>query len=118
MSDITRIDCGPRMSKAVVHGGTVYVSGQLALDARGADATTQTREVLRRIDDLLSATGSSRERLLSASIWLPDMAHFDAVNAVWDAWLPAGAAPARATVGAALALPGFEVEIAVVAAAG
>ena len=116
MSDIVRIKTNSRMSMAVIHNGTVYISGQLAFDSRGEDAATQTREILQRIDALLVERGSGRERLLSASIWLTDMAHFDAMNAEWDAWLPEGAAPARATVGAALAMPGFDVEIAVVAA--
>lgn len=117
MSDIRRIRPNARMSMSVVHGGTVYLAGQIALDSVGADATTQTREVLRRIDGLLEEAGSARDRILSASIWLTDIAHFDALNAEWDAWLPAGCAPARATVVSALALPGLVVEIAVIAAA-
>ncbi|MET0269793.1 MAG: RidA family protein [Sphingomonas sp.] len=116
MTAIARLHAGPRMSQVVVHAGTAWLSGQLALDARGADVGTQTRAILARIDALLAEAGSNRGRILSATIWLTDMAGFDAMNAEWDAWLPAGCAPARATVGAALALPGFDVEIAVVAA--
>lgn len=118
MTETRRIQTNQRMSMAVVHGGTVYISGQLALESRGADVATQTREILGRIDALLAEAGSSRDRLLSASIWLTDMTQFDTMNGEWDAWLPEGAAPARATVGAALALSGFDVEIAVIAAAG
>jgi len=118
MSDIARFQSNPRMSGAVVHLGIVYLSGQLALDNRGGDVATQTREVLERIDLLLAEAGSRRDHLLSATIYLTDMAHFEAMNAEWDAWLAQGAAPARATVGAALAFSGFDVEIAVIAAVG
>lgn len=117
MSGIERIGTNARMSKAVVHGGTAYLAGQIALDSIGADAATQTREVLRRIDSLLVEVGSGRERILCATIWLTDIAHYEAMNAEWDAWLPEGGAPARATVVSALALDGLAVEIAVIAAA-
>ncbi len=117
MSEVRRFRANPRMSMAVVHAGTAYLSGQVALDSVGADATTQTQEVLRRIDALLGEVGSARDRILSATIWLTDIAHYEAMNAVWDAWLPAGGAPARATVVSGLALAGLAVEIAVVAAA-
>ncbi|WP_174292144.1 RidA family protein [Sphingomonas bacterium] len=113
---IRRIQPGPRMSQAVVHGGTVYLAGQVALDAMDGDAAAQTRAILARADALLAEAGSARDRILSATIWLADMADFAAMNAVWDAWLPAEAAPARATVEARLALPEFRVEIALVAA--
>jgi len=49
-------------------------------------------------------------------IWLDDMADFAEMNAVWDAWVPEGAAPARACGDAKLAAPKFKVEITVIAA--
>lgn len=104
------------MSMAVVHGGIVYLSGQVALGSIGADARTQTLEVLERVENLLVEAGSGRDRLLSATIWLTDTAHFEVVNAAWEAWLPAGCAPARATIISGLALEGLAVEIAVIAA--
>ena len=113
---IQRIDCGPRMSQAVIHGDTVYLAGQVALDAAGASITEQTRNVLARVDDVLAKAGSSKEKILSATIWIADMGTFDEMNAVRDAWVPAGNAPARATVEAKLAAPKFGVEIMVVAA--
>ena len=116
MSDITRIDAGPRMSGAVFHGNTVYVSGQVALDAGGQSVTVQTQSVLGRIDALLAKAGTDKTKLLSASIWLSDIATFEEFNGVWDAWVVAGATPARATVEAKLAAPQFTVEIAVIAA--
>lgn len=116
MSSITRIDGGPRMSQAVVHGNTVYLSGQVALDAGGESVTAQTRNILDRIDALLAKAGTDKTKLLSASIWLADIADFAEMNAVWDAWVASDCAPARATVESKLAAPQFTVEIAVIAA--
>lgn len=114
--DILRIQPGPRMSQAVVHNGTVYLAGQIALDAVNGSVAEQTRAILGRADALLAEAGSARDRILTATIWLADIADFAEMNAVWDAWVPADAAPARATVEARLAAPGFRVEIAFVAA--
>lgn len=112
---IERFQTNQRMSQAVRHGGVVYLAGQVADDEK-ADIGTQTQQVLDRIDALLKTAGSDRTKILSATIWLSDMRYFAEMNARWDAWVPAGAAPARATVQAALATPGFKVEIGIVAA--
>ena len=112
---IQRFDVGPRMSQAVVHGDTVYLAGQVAEGAVG-DVTGQTAAVLKQIDDLLGRCGSSKERILSATIYLADIRTFADMNKAWDAWVAAGAGPARATVEAKLAGPNYLVEIAVVAA--
>lgn len=114
--DINRIEPGARMSQAVIHGGLAYLSGQIALDAVGASVTEQTRQILTQVDAILAKAGTDKGRLLSATIWLTDVATFAEMNAVWDAWIDAGPAPARATVGADLALAGLAVEIAVIAA--
>lgn len=116
MSNITRIDVGPRMSQAVVHGNTVYVSGQVALDAAGESVPAQTRNILERIDAVLAKAGTDKTKVLSASIWLADIAGFAEMNAVWDAWVAKDSAPARATVESKLAAPQYTVEIAVIAA--
>lgn len=113
---IQRIQTNKRMSQAVIHGDTIYLAGQVALDRPGASFGDQTRNVLDRIDALLKEVGSDKSKLLSATIWLSDMRGFEEMNAVWDAWLPEGAAPARATVEAKLATPQFTVEIGIVAA--
>jgi enamine deaminase RidA (YjgF/YER057c/UK114 family) len=113
---IERIEIGPRMSQAVIHGTTVYLAGQVAADAAGQSVTEQTKAILARIDDLLAKAGSEKTKLLSTTIWLTDMATFSEMNAVWEAWIPAGHTPARATVEAKLAAPGLDVEIAVIAA--
>ena len=110
---ITRLDAGARMSQAVVAGGLVFTAGQVAV---GATVAAQTEAVLAQIDALLARAGTSKANLVSATIWLTDMATFAEMNAVWDRWVVPGATPARATVGAPLAAPIFKVEIAVVAA--
>jgi enamine deaminase RidA (YjgF/YER057c/UK114 family) len=113
---IERFNAGPRMSQAVLHNGTVYTAGQVASAAAGADVGDQTREILAKLEAVLADAGTDKTAILSATIWLTDMATFDEMNAVWDAWVPPGEPPARACVGAALANPRHKVEIAVVAA--
>jgi enamine deaminase RidA (YjgF/YER057c/UK114 family) len=112
---IERHKVGARMSQAVAYGETVYLAGQVA-DTPAADIRQQTQEVLRKIDELLAAAGTDNSKLLSATIWLADMGDYDAMNAVWDAWVSPGNTPGRACVEARLAAPHWRVEIAVVAA--
>lgn len=113
MAQIQRFEVGPRMSQAVVHGDTIYLAGQVNNDAN--DVTGQTRAILQQIDTLLATAGSSKERIVSATIYLADISTFAQMNAAWDAWVPKGATPARATVEAKLAAPEYVVEIAVIA---
>ena len=113
---IRRIDIGPRMSKAVVHGHTVYLAGQVAEKALGKSVGEQTQEILELVDALLKEAGTDKTRVLSANIWLTDIGTFAEMNLAWDAWVPAGHTPARATVEARLAAPQYKVEIAVIAA--
>ena len=114
MSDITRIECGARMSQAVSHGDLIWLAGQVG--TAGASVTEQTRAALAEVDRLLAAAGSDKTRILNAQIWLADMADFAEMNAVWDAWVPAGHTPARATGEAKLATPDYRVEVIVIAA--
>lgn len=114
---IKRINPGPRLSQAVVHGDKVYVAGQVAGDT-SADAAGQTRQILTQIDKLLAEAGSDKSRVLWANVWLADMGDYGDMNGEWEAWIPKGRTPARATVEAKLAMPQFKVEIACVAAAG
>ncbi|HZG32059.1 RidA family protein [Sphingopyxis sp. YF1] len=111
---ITRIQAGPRMSQAVVHGDTVYLAGQVG--APGESVTRQTQVILGQIEALLAETGSEKAKILSATIWLADMADFAEMNAVWDQWIDGRDAPARATGEARLATPDYKVEIIVIAA--
>ncbi|HMA16397.1 MAG TPA: RidA family protein [Kiloniellaceae bacterium] len=116
MTDIKRLVPGPRMSQAVVYGNLVFLAGQVAQRAAGASVTEQTKDIVARIDELLAEAGSDKTKLLSATIWLTDIATFNEMNAVWDAWVAQGNTPARACVEAKLAAPQYNVEIAVVAA--
>ena len=114
MSIITRIATGQRMSQAVIHGQTVYLAGQVG--APGTSVAAQTQEILEKIDSLLEQAGTDKTQILSATIWLASMDSFAEMNAVWDAWVPEGHAPARATGESALATPEHLVEIIIVAA--
>ena len=113
---VERHEVGPRMSQVVIHGNTVYLAGVVARNASGKSMTEQTQDVLATIDGYLAKAGTDKSKLLSANIWITDMAKFNEMNAVWDAWVSPGNTPARATVEAKLAAPGYNVEIMVVAA--
>ncbi|EDP66149.1 RidA family protein [Thalassobaculum sp.] len=114
---IKRFQTAARMSQAVVHGGTVYLAGQVAQDAPGASVAEQTKNILARIDALLAEAGSDKSQALSATIWLNSMDDFAEMNGVWDAWVSPGNTPARACVESPkLASPKFTVEIGIIAA--
>ena len=111
---IKRLHVGPRMSQVVIHNDTVYLAGQVG---SGATVAEQTKDILAQIDALLAEAGTDKTRLLSATIWLTDMATFAEMNGVWDAWVAPNATPARATVTSSkLAAAKYLVEIAVIAA--
>lgn len=111
---IRRIDSDRRMSQAVIHGNTVYLSGQVG--APGESVTLQTQAVLAAIESLLAEVGTDKSKLLQCTIWLADMADFAEMNQVWDTWIGGKDAPARATGEAKLAAPEYKVEIIAVAA--
>ena len=113
---VERKEVGARMSQIVVHGDTIYLAGVVAQASKGKSVTEQTREILATIDKYLAQAGSDKTKLLSANIYITDMANFAEMNAVWDGWVSAGNTPARATVEAKLAAPDYKVEIMVVAA--
>jgi enamine deaminase RidA (YjgF/YER057c/UK114 family) len=113
---IKRIDSGPRMSQAVVANGFVFLAGQVATDP-SADVEGQTRQVLGEVDRLLAAAGSSKEKILTANIYLADVSTFGAMNKAWEAWVSPTAKPARATLEAKLVAPEYKVEIQVTALA-
>ncbi len=114
MSDIRRIDPGPRLSEATILGNRIYLSGMIPEDT-SQDIAGQVKQALGEIDSLLAKGGSDKARILTATIWLADIADFAAMNAVWDAWVVPGETPARATVQARLNDPKMKVEIMVVA---
>jgi|TARA_B110000967_G_C18850749_1_gene544481 enamine deaminase RidA (YjgF/YER057c/UK114 family) len=112
---ITRHQTNSRMSKIVIHNETIYLSGQVAKD-RDADIATQTQQVLDKIEALLIEAGSNKNKILSAQIWLSNIANFGAMNVVWDQWIDEGNQPARATIEARLASPELLVEVGIIAA--
>jgi enamine deaminase RidA (YjgF/YER057c/UK114 family) len=114
---LERRHVGKRLSELVIHrgAGLCWLAGQVADDPT-ANVTGQAQQVLAQIDRLLAEAGSDKTKIVSATIYLPDMGDFAAMNAVWEAWVVPGATPARATVQAALAAPQYRIEIQVVAA--
>lgn len=112
---VQRFDVGTRLSEMAVHNGVAYLAGQVPADG-SQDITGQTQQVLAAIDALLARAGTDKRKLLRVEIYLKDLADFPGMNAVWEAWLPAGHAPPRATVKAELAKPEWRVEMVVTAA--
>jgi enamine deaminase RidA (YjgF/YER057c/UK114 family) len=112
---IKRLSPGKRLSMATIHGGVVYLAGQVP-DDLSVGVEAQARQVLDKIDALLGEAGTDKSSILSATVWLPNIADFAAFNTVWDAWVPSDASPARACVEARLANPSIRVEIAAIAA--
>ena len=111
---ITRIQPDSRMSQAVIHGQTIYLAGQVGEPGEGVAA--QTRTALAEVEAILAECGSDKSKILSAQVWLADIADFEAMNGVWDAWVVPANPPARATSEAKLATPDYLVEVIVVAA--
>lgn len=108
-----RLHTNSRLSRIVGHGAIVYLCGQVGSDA---DVAAQTRGCPAPVEALLSVAGSSRAQIQQAVIWLADLADHDAMNAVWDDWVPPGHAPARAGGEARPADDDLKVEIIVTAA--
>lgn len=111
---LPRLNPGPRMSQAVCIGDIAFLAGQVPNDLSG-DITAQTREVLDKIDAVMAELGGSKADIASVQVWLADMADFQGMNAVWDAWVDPENPPARATGGVPLARAGMRVEMIVVA---
>jgi enamine deaminase RidA (YjgF/YER057c/UK114 family) len=112
---IERHEQTPRMSRIVVHGDTIYLCGQTAKD-RSADIQGQTVTTLEKVEELLAQVGSDKTKILSVTIYLSSIGHFDRMNEIWDAWVAPGHQPARACVEARMAHPDLLVEMSVVAA--
>ena len=115
--DIQRIGMAARYIEAAVFNGIVYLAGMVP-ERGDTDIRGQTEDVLAQVQQRLREAGSDKSRILRAQIYLADIADIGAMNEVWDAWVVPGAAPPRATVQAALARPGYRIEIVVTAAQG
>ena len=112
---IVRHEPGPILSQAAEHGDTVYLAGIVAKDLK-KDVKGQTEEILADIDRLLAKCGSSKSKVLSATIWVTDIRNRAPMNEVWTRWVDPKNMPVRACVEAKLADPNALVEIMVIAA--
>lgn len=115
-ASIQRLDVGRRMAEAAVYNGIAFLAGQVAETHSDADVGVQSKECLERIDAVLERLGSDKTRILSATIYLADMADYDTFNQHWDAWVPQGHTPARATFQAKLPISATSIMITCVAA--
>ena len=113
---IDRIGVTQRWCDAAIFNGIVFLAGHVAEKTEGRSLREQTTEVLALLEETLEAAGSDKSKLLLVTLYLREMADYAAMNAVWDAWLPAGSAPARACIEAKLAHPGYRIEAVVIAA--
>jgi enamine deaminase RidA (YjgF/YER057c/UK114 family) len=114
---IRRHGVGKRLSEMVTYHGFLFLAGQVAKDP-SKDVKGQTEEILAQIDELLEEGGATKKSIMSATIYLADIGTFTEMNAAWDAWVPEGHTPARATVEAKLAKPEYKVEIQIIACNG
>ena len=113
MTDITRMHTGVRSSKIVMHGDTIYLTGQVGNPEDGI--ADQMRTCLEKVDALLAEAGSDKSRILQTTIWLADISDFAEMNEIWNAWVPEGHSPARACGEVILARPELKVELLVIA---
>lgn len=115
MSEIKRIRVNNRFSEAVVHGGIVYISGQVDLSA-ARTARQQTKNVLTIIDELLAEAGTDKSRLLRAFVYLANIGDLQDMNKEWEAWVVPGSTPARTVAQCELSSPAFLVQVSAEAA--
>jgi len=101
VSAIRRLGSHPRWSDVVIHRGVARWV-EVAED-RSADFSGQTLQVLQQIDQTLQSLSTDRSALLQMLVFVADLGNTDLFNAVWDKWVPTGAAPVRACVQAGLA---------------
>jgi enamine deaminase RidA (YjgF/YER057c/UK114 family) len=112
---LKRFHVGDRLSEMAIFQNVVYLAGQVPSDST-QDIAGQTRQVLAMVDRLLAEAGTDNAHILMAHIYLADLADYDAMNAVWDDWVPPGDAPPRATIQARLAKSDWKIEIVITAA--
>ncbi|MCP3897100.1 RidA family protein [Moraxella sp.] len=115
MANITKLDSNDTLSEIAIHNGVVYLAGQVPNDD-SLDIKGQSREVFANIDAALAKAGSNKSKILSAQVFITDLANFDAFNSEWNQWVKGITPPARATVEAKLVNPNWLIEIMVVAA--
>ena len=115
MANITKLDSNDTLSEIAIHNGVVYLAGQVPNDD-SLDIKGQSREVFANIDAALAKAGSDKSKILSAQVFITDLANFGAFNSEWNQWVKDITPPARATVEAKLVNPNWLIEIMVIAA--
>lgn len=115
MTTITKLDSNHTLSEIVIHGNTVYLAGQVPNDDN-LDIRGQSRQVFANIDAALAKASTNKSKILSAQVFITDLANFDAFNDEWNAWIKGTTPPARATIEAKLVNPNWLIEIMVIAA--
>ncbi|MEN9434265.1 MAG: hypothetical protein RLZZ422_1854 [Pseudomonadota bacterium] len=110
---LKRYHTSTRYSEVVTYKGVAYLCGQVG---QGTTIEAQTLHCLEQIDELLQQVNSGRDKILQATIWLSDINDYDAMNVIWDAWVPPGFAPARACCETKLASDDYKIEIIITAA--
>ncbi len=113
---VTRLHVGPRLSQAVIHGDAIYLTGCIADRTKGSGVREQMREILATIDLSLAEAGSDKTKIVSAHVHLAKIGTYEEMNAEWDAWIPEGHTPARATFESKLPIARTSVMIVCVAA--
>ena len=99
---IKRLGDATSVADATIHGNTVYLAGQVAEDPVPTSVYEQSKQVFAQIDAVLKEAGTDKTRLLRVQVFIAVMASFEEMNRAWKEWIPAGQAPARATVEAKL----------------
>jgi enamine deaminase RidA (YjgF/YER057c/UK114 family) len=113
--EVERQKAHSRASLFVVHGETIYVSGLTPKNPEG-NLTEQTRNVLKRIDEILLQAGSSKSKILLATIYLKNIDDCEIVDEIWDSWVDKDNLPCRVKVESRLTSPQFLIDIAIIAA--
>lgn len=118
LTDQAPAPIGP-YSQAVKAGNTVYVSGQIPLDASGqlvpGDITAQTHQVLKNLTSILTAAGLTLADVVKCSIFVKNLADFVTINQVYGSYFDEATAPARETVEVARLPRDVQVEISCIA---
>ena len=97
---LERMSRNKSLHRITIHGDTVYTAGVAAADI-DQDMAGQTRQICARIDELLAMAGTDRTKLLTALIFITDMAAKPEMDRVWTEWVAPEHLPCRATLGVA-----------------
>jgi enamine deaminase RidA (YjgF/YER057c/UK114 family) len=90
----------PGRSRAVIHDGLVFTVATAR--AKSASLRAQTSDALAVLDRALADAGTDKSKLLSATVYITDMARKQEMNSAWLEWVDPDNAPQRACIGVAL----------------